>query len=204
VTPPPLETAPAPPEAVHPPPAPTEDPAGWARLGGGAGLALAAVPLGFAVAYTVTSWRNERVAPDVLLLSGGLTAPLCALLPTFGGRSAVVPDDLAHKPRLLRIMGWIMVVMGAIGLVAAPAYDQLFTAIGWGGPSVFGTVSAFLDAALASGGIASISAASLISAQRAGQTPEQPPAQPSTYQARVMPSVMLTPSGAAIGLRGSF
>jgi hypothetical protein len=209
-TPPPLESAP--PEAVKPPPPtetkPAEDAAGWARLGGSLGFVLAAVPFALAAGYTFTSWNHVPVYPDLFLLGAGLTAPAAALVPTMGGSSATVAAELAHQPRLFRIGGWVLVVIGTLGLVTAPAYDQLFTTLGPGGPSVFGTFAAFFDASFVAGGIVSLSVAALISAKRSGETPEVVPPKNDVYQARWTPtfSVLPGPHGAtaSLGVGGSF
>ncbi len=188
-------------EETPPPPLPTDgvkDPgpelAGWARMGAGVGFATAAVPLGLALASAITSWTSGAFVSELLVILAGVSAPVLALIPTLGGRSALVLDEDAHAPRLLRILGWVMVGLGTVGLLTAPLWNRAFAALGLGsGPSVFGAISTVFEGALASGGILVLSVAARRSATRAE---EHPPELPSN----LAPVMALLPGPRGSGL----
>jgi hypothetical protein len=201
-----LAQAPAPPEAVQPPTAQSgpqfaEDPTGWARAGGAIGFALMAVPVGLAVAYAVTSW-SWQTAPDLYLVGAGVAGPVCALLPTFAARSTVFGSDLAPKPRLFRNVGWVLVAFGTLGLLVTPLYNDVFH-VRAPGPSMPDTVTAFINAGFSAAGLAFLSVAALISADRADRPPSN-----DANPMRLAPTVALVPGArgpsGALGLQGTF
>ncbi|MFT3841435.1 MAG: hypothetical protein QM723_30875 [Myxococcaceae bacterium] len=207
---------PAPPEAVTPPAEekPHYSP-GWAREGGAIGFGVSVVPLGLAIASGASQWSKtngqyDLTLADILIVCAGISAPTMALIPTFAGRSAVVPDDLAHAPRLLRILGWIMVGFATIDMVTAPLYEKAFALVFKdNGPSVFTVVTDVIAGLLAGGGILVLSVAARRSATRSEMPSEEvgPPA--TVFAPTVIPSIALVPGphggGVAVaGLTGTW
>ncbi len=209
----------APPEAVQPsPPTATAqvNRAGWARPGGAMGFGLAAVPVGLAIASSVTAWTEKNAIgkadltlSHMLVVSAGLSAPLMALVPTFAGRSATVADDLAHAPRALRILGWILTGIATVDLVTTPLYDKAFGLVFHSdGPSVITSFTTVLAGLMASGGVVLLSFAALKSAERSEMQSEEvaPPA--TVFAPSVAPVLTWVPGpggGAALaGLSGSW
>ncbi len=178
----------APPEAVKTEPpsaAGNTNRAGWAREGGALGFGLAVVPVGLAISSAVYQWARKDAAgkydlttSHILVVCAGGSAPLMALVPTFSGHSATVADDLAHAPRALRILGWILTGIGTIDLVTVPLYSKLYGLVFGEGPSVFTAVTTIFGGLLASGGVVLLSLASLRSASRSEMPSEEvgPPA----------------------------
>jgi len=164
---------------VSPKPAPVHAEPGWARSGGFLGVGLAVVPLGLSLGAVVALWtQTNTTAQDWLTVSVGLTALLAALVPSFASGSAVVPDEAAHKPRLLRIIGWVMVIYGAasmiggvaIGKAVAFAIQELkvtvpqeYSPVG----KVIGTVTTLFDGLLCTVGIILLSMGSVMAGDRA-------------------------------------
>ena len=218
--PPPEEPPPAqrsvPPEALRgDTPAVKYNP-GWAREGGALGFGVSVVPVGLAVAAGVTQWSSkgangkyDLTLSDTLIICAGVSAPVMALIPTFAGRSAVVADDLAHAPRLLRILGWIMVGFATIDLVTTPLYEKAFGLVFGDGPSVFTAITDVIAGVLAAGGIVVLSIAARRSATRSEMPSEEvgPPA--TVFAPTVMPSFAVVPGahggGAALaGFTGTW
>ncbi|MBK7857338.1 MAG: hypothetical protein IPJ65_01690 [Archangiaceae bacterium] len=197
--PPAVEAAPpasAPAPAVAPPAAepPVQSDPGWARAGSIAGFALAGVPLAFGIGSVVALWTHHGTAQDWLTVGAGLSAPLIGLIPTFASRSAVLRyDELTRRPRIFRIVGWVMTIYGSVALLGGVLGGQVFKAISHSADfhafesgtaadvlAVFGTVSTLFDAALCSAGIVLLSMSSQVSADRA--------------EAYVQPSVAAVPT----------
>jgi hypothetical protein len=204
-----------PPEALQPPAEKPHYSPGWAREGGALGFGVSVVPLGLAIASGAAQWSKTNgqydfTLSDILIVCAGLSAPTMALIPTFAGRSAVVADDLAHAPRLLRIMGWIMVGFATIDMVTSPLYEKAFNLIFKNNdPSIFTVVGDVFAGLLAGGGIIVLSIAARRSATRSEMPSEEvgPPA--TVFAPTVVPSIGLLPaphggSVAVAGLRGSW
>lgn len=184
----------APPEAVTPPSAPVRASPGWAREGAANGFVLAAAPIGFAIGSVIALWTRNGTTQDWLSVAAGLSAPLGGLVPTMGGRSAVLSDEAGRRPRILRIVGWVMIIYGAAALVGGVAIGQvykliargaMFTALDTGTGAtvlqVIGTVTTLFDGAICSAGVIMLSAAANVAATRAEQ------------EAGIVPGVALTP-----------
>lgn len=140
---PPAQAAPqeAPPEAVQAPSGVHVDP-GWAKEGAFAGFALSAVPFGLGVASVVAMWAGNQTAQDWLQVAAGVSAPLVALVPTFGSRSAsLANDELTRRPRIFRIIGWVMTIYGAVGLISSFAVGRLWGWIGQEANFNWGTIT---------------------------------------------------------------
>ncbi|MBL8952175.1 MAG: hypothetical protein JNK82_15440 [Myxococcaceae bacterium] len=169
------------PEAA--PEATTPDP-GWAREGAITGMVLSAVPVGLSVASIVSMWRNEGTAADWFTVASIVSAPLVALIPTFSGRSAVLPEELARRPRIFRIIGWVITVYGAVSSFAGFGIGKLASSLLSGTDfeqytqsnlgKVIGTVTTLLGAAIAVTGIMFISSGSMIAARRAEEASVSP------------------------------
>ena len=115
---------------------------GWAKEGAFLGFALSAVPFGLGVASVVSMWMGNQTAQDWLQVAAGVSAPVVALVPTFGSRSAsLANEELEKRPRIYRVVGWVMVIYGAVGLISSFAVGRLW---GWAGEKAgfsWGTIS---------------------------------------------------------------
>lgn len=111
------------------PPAVHVDP-GWAKGGAVAGFVMAAVPAGLGIASVAAMWSGNQTAQDWLQVGAGVSAPLVALIPTFAGRSAsLANEELERRPRIFRIIGWVMVIYGGVGLLSGVAIGRLWSFI---------------------------------------------------------------------------
>lgn len=173
---------------------------GWARAGAGLGFGLAAIPIGLVIGAVVASYQVGQTEQEVLLVAAGLSTPLVGLVPTFAGRSARVEDEHAGKPRLLRIIGWAMTGLSAVGLVASPviARGLQFLKLSTGAPSILGSTLNLLDGAVAAAAVVVLS----ISALRSANAAEEP----AGLQAAPVVSYLPRPGGGVVtaGLAGSF
>ncbi len=150
---------------------------GWAKEGGAAGIALAAVPLGLAVGSVVAMWRNDGTAQDWLTVGSALSVPLVGLVPTFSGRSAVLSDEQARRPRVFRVIGWVISIYGTVSTLAGFAIGKLaglvlsktdfatYTQSDTG--KVIGTITTLFGAAVCTTGLLFLSGASVMAADRA-------------------------------------
>jgi len=155
---------------------PAPDP-GFAREGGVVGIALTAVPLALSVGSIVAMWQNNGTTQDWLTVASGLTVPLVGLVPTFGGRSAVLAEELSVRPRVFRIIGWVISIYGTVSTLAGFAVGKLIgavlsqTDVGRFATSdagkVVGTVNTLWNAAICTTGLLFLSASSLMAANRA-------------------------------------
>lgn len=150
---------------------------GFAREGGALGIALAAVPLALSIGSIVAMWQNNGTTQDWLTVGSALSVPLVGLVPTFAGRSAVLPEELAGRPRVFRIIGWVISLYGTVSTLvgfgigkaavalAAQTDFAKFTASDAG--KLVGTVTTLINAALCTTGLMFLSGSSLLAADRA-------------------------------------